>query len=287
MEKYELIKSEEKGLCRIRALKRIVNKNYIVEKGALGGLVFSENNLSQEGNCWIAEGARALELSRVLNEAYLAREAIVSGHATVRDSAVIRGKARINGYACVNHQAIIEGDAMLTDSVEIYQSAIVGGKTFLSGNAVVSGSANVLGGNFGSNIALRYGIALDDSLETLVRCSVGLPIINKKIIAYKYVQQRAGEDFYRSLHDYGFVYRMNEHAICAAPEISKASCASGLHCASLSYWESVIKSYHKADSEFNKVCLAVEVELKDIITIQEGKIRCKRLKVVGVVENSL
>lgn len=60
--KYEIVKSESivhKGrtLYRIKALKTFcvacTAMSIVVKKGELGGFVESENNLSQEGTCWI------------------------------------------------------------------------------------------------------------------------------------------------------------------------------------------------------------------------------------------
>jgi len=51
--KYELTNQkvyiDNKTLYRIRALKDFEN----VKNGDLGGYIRSENNLSQEGNCWV------------------------------------------------------------------------------------------------------------------------------------------------------------------------------------------------------------------------------------------
>lgn len=49
MNKYKLIKSNIKGLFRVKALKDFSD----VKKGELGGYVQGEHNLSQEGDCWI------------------------------------------------------------------------------------------------------------------------------------------------------------------------------------------------------------------------------------------
>ena len=55
-------------LHRIRAL---IDVNEKVPKGSLGGYVQSENNLSQEGECWIYDQAICCEEATVEEEAGL------------------------------------------------------------------------------------------------------------------------------------------------------------------------------------------------------------------------
>ena len=59
--KFMLCKKEENGLWRIRACKDFGD----VKKGDYGGLVESEDNLSQYGECWIYEGARIIGKRKV------------------------------------------------------------------------------------------------------------------------------------------------------------------------------------------------------------------------------
>jgi len=76
MLKYEMI--PDYHLFRIRALRDVGQ----VKKGADGGLIEKEGNLSQEGDSWIHWGSR------------------VSGNAWVKDNAVVYGGApMITGWA--------------------------------------------------------------------------------------------------------------------------------------------------------------------------------------------
>ena len=59
--KYELVPDQQiimagTTLYRIRALKDFGN----VKAGSLGGFVASERNLSQLGDCWVADDAHSL-----------------------------------------------------------------------------------------------------------------------------------------------------------------------------------------------------------------------------------
>ena len=92
MKKYELTEETimingNLKLYRIRALKNFGDVN----AGDLGGYVESENNLSQEGSCWVYDEAK------VFNDAMVFGSARVYGSASVYDSASISGNSRISG----------------------------------------------------------------------------------------------------------------------------------------------------------------------------------------------
>ncbi len=97
--KYILYKKEDReevdGLCRIRACKDFGD----VKKGDFGGLVESEKNLSQKGNCWIYDDAK------------VSCHAKVFGNAKIYNGAWVCGYARVGGNACVNYD-VSEGRIM-------------------------------------------------------------------------------------------------------------------------------------------------------------------------------
>ena len=108
MKKYELtnetINFENKKLFRIRALKDFGN----VKAGDLGGYVESENNLSQEDNCWIYENAK------VYGNAEVSNDDIVSGNARVYDDAMkIKKELNSRQWALYEHLKYLY---MLNDS---------------------------------------------------------------------------------------------------------------------------------------------------------------------------
>ena len=61
----ETIEFNGKTLFRIQALKDFGD----VKAGDLGGYIESEKNLSQEGNCWVADNARVSGNARVYGDA--------------------------------------------------------------------------------------------------------------------------------------------------------------------------------------------------------------------------
>lgn len=88
-----------KTLYRIEALKDF----YRAKKGKLGGFVESEDNLSQEGDCWIYDDACVFDNARIEDSAIAAHYAcvyskgIVKGYAAVSDEGKVYGNAKIYG----------------------------------------------------------------------------------------------------------------------------------------------------------------------------------------------
>ena len=145
VKKYEL--TDEKKLCRfedyytelrrIRALKEIPEHG--VKKGDLGGWIESEENLSQNGCCWI--GNEAI----VCGKAKVEEEAIVCGHATVVGDAWVQGRATVEGYAVVSEGALIKDEAVVKDFAIVQGWARVRDKGMVYDNACLSGEAEVYG----------------------------------------------------------------------------------------------------------------------------------------------
>lgn len=109
-------------LHRIRARCQV---NEQVGPGALGGYVQTEDNLSQDGTCWI------------YNQAICCEEAVVEDDGRMFDGTVARGSALISGDARMFERAVAEGNSSFF-SGELKEDAR------LSGNAVVNRSDNGL-----------------------------------------------------------------------------------------------------------------------------------------------
>jgi len=92
MKKYKLSKAGANGLRRIVSIRSFGN----VKKGAIGGYVASEENLSQDGACWVSGEAR------VYGAAQVSGEAQVSGKAQVYGAARVCGEAQVYGAAQVS-----------------------------------------------------------------------------------------------------------------------------------------------------------------------------------------
>ena len=140
--KYELARDEAsttvfgKKHYRVRALQDIPEQG--IPAGRLGGFVESENNLSQEGSCWIAHDALVTGNARVRDDA------VVSGRATVMDNAAVQDKAMVSGFAVVAGNAVVQGrgshvagDALVMDKASVSSYGFVSGQALVCGNSII------------------------------------------------------------------------------------------------------------------------------------------------------
>jgi hypothetical protein len=110
--KYEIRRrlcENGRGEKRVRALKDFAD----VKKGDLGGYIQSEDNLSQEGNCWIYDNAK------------------VYGNAKVYDNALVYDSAKVYGNARVCEKAKVYGDIHIYDRDYIYDDVEEYSKGFI------------------------------------------------------------------------------------------------------------------------------------------------------------
>lgn len=106
-------------LFRIRALKDIGTN---VKKGDLGGFVNNENNLSQEGDCWIFDSAKIYNSAKVFGKAEVSGEAKVFGKVEVYDS------AKVFGLTIVYDSAEICDSAQITKTTDVFTITPIGSR---------------------------------------------------------------------------------------------------------------------------------------------------------------
>ena len=104
-------------LYRIQAVKDSAN----VKAGELGGWIEKEENLSQEGCCWIY------------------------GNAQVFGNAKVYGNAEISGNAKIFDYATISGNAEIWRNAKVFENADVFGQAKICGEAKIGGTARVFG----------------------------------------------------------------------------------------------------------------------------------------------
>ena len=154
--KYEMI--PEHGMFRIKALKTFNN----VKEGDLGGLIEKENNLSQEGICWVYKDALISGNARIYGNA------MVFGDVQVFGDAEVCGNALVFGYARISGNAMVFGDA------EVFGDAMVSGNAWISGNAKIYGNAVVNKTPFSVNRSDTYTFTLvkctDEKLRVIAGC---------------------------------------------------------------------------------------------------------------------
>ena len=154
--KYELTNDTKKvsghTLYQIQALIdfKTINGEQ-VKAGDLGGWIESENNLSQEGSCWVANRAKVFEDAQVRDNAIVTNDATIFGRAQIYDKAQVGDRAWICNYAQVYgdawiyDEAWICGNAEVTGDAKVYGHARVHGDAWIYGDAWICGSAQVYG----------------------------------------------------------------------------------------------------------------------------------------------
>ena len=70
-------------LYRIVALRTFETIERVIKKGTVGGYVCGYENLSQEGKCWIDDNAKIFGQARVLENAYVKGNAVISDDAEI------------------------------------------------------------------------------------------------------------------------------------------------------------------------------------------------------------
>ena len=148
--KYELVPDLQTRvwdwtLYRIRALKDFGP----VKAGTLGGFVASTRNLSQDGDCWVADDAC------VYDEAFISCDAQIRGLACVYGRARIFDKGQVLGCAHVFNDAWVFKNGIVFDSALVFGHAQVRDNGLVFGRARVSGFVRIIGsGEVGGDLRL-------------------------------------------------------------------------------------------------------------------------------------
>lgn len=162
--KYELVPDQQivvagTTLYRIRALRDFGN----VKAGNLGGFVRSERNLSQHGDCWVADEAQVYDDAVVSADALIYGRGRVYGRARVSDRGQVLGNAQVfeNGWvfkngmvfdsakvfgaAQVRDNGMAYGDAEIFDNVRVLNCGQVCGHARIGGKTVIDGHEKTRG----------------------------------------------------------------------------------------------------------------------------------------------
>ena len=183
--KYELVKNDSivyygRTLYRIRALKDFwTSPVQMVSEGDLGGYIESENNLSQEGYCWIFDEAKVYDNAKVLDDAVIYGKAKICDYSQVYESAIVSDSAFIWGHAKIYGYAKIYGNASVNDDAQIYDNAQVHGEAVICGKAKIRNYAQIYDSACVSDEAEVCGSSLV--------CNVAKIGKNKKIKNGKYI----------------------------------------------------------------------------------------------------
>lgn len=199
--KYELVKDdtdivEGHTLYRIRALKDFG----CVKADDFGGYIEKEENLSHEGNCWVAGNAKVYGDATVIENALVSDYAIVKDRAIIGDmtfigdEAVISNKAYIRGIAIVVENAKVGGEVDISDNSYIDGNASIKGEGFVCGNTYIGGdtdidgdfeisSCTITGGRInGTNVVINDGSSIFSGADIAGNVTVnGSAVINFKL----------------------------------------------------------------------------------------------------------
>ncbi len=282
--KYELIK--EGGYTRIRALKDFqLITGEIVRKGDLGGCVHGAHNLSQEGNCWISYYAKVCQNSRIKDNAVIKDRSRAKNNAVMKDCSIAYDNSTISGNAVMKDcsraedNSIISGNAVMKDNSIAYDNSTICGNTVLKDWSEVHGNSTI-----SENAVLQayqhiqFGTVTTDLLGTkdwvgALYAELGIVPNDNKIVLYKRVWSTDDESVFKSDYDRNLLYKIGKISrVRKVDEDIFKSCTRGLHFTSLEF-----VNRHKGNT-----ILECEVDVDDIVTVQDGKVRARKCKVLRV-----
>lgn len=138
-------------------LRSTIKSTYTPQKGDLGGFVQSEKNLSQQGNCWVADNAKVYDNAKI------------SGNAEVLDNAEVFDNSEISGNVSIGGITEICGNTKLNETYRyssrylIYNNIKIFGDSFLLDLPI-----NQFNKNY--SISLVSGNAFHDIHDAEIEC---------------------------------------------------------------------------------------------------------------------
>jgi hypothetical protein len=149
----------------------------------------------------------------------------------------------------------------MKDWSRVYNSSTV------SGNALLQADQRI-----------RYGTVTTDLLGTkdwigALYAELGVSPKNNKVILYKKVWSTNNTNVFKSNYNRNFLYKIGK--ISRAQNVNEdilEHCARGLHFTSLEF----VNSYG------GDTILECEVEVPDIVTVQDSKVRARKCRVIGI-----
>lgn len=167
--KYKILYDQEKEVevNSTEADGRIMIKVYRIQslrsfgkikKGALGGYIQSEENLSHEGNCWVYANCYVGMNAQVLDNAtvrgagsYVIDSAKVYDNAVISDDSQVTGNAQVFGNSMVTDRCHVDDNAIICDNAIIKDRTYVGDNVKVQDNALLIGpfltQDLIIGGN--------------------------------------------------------------------------------------------------------------------------------------------
>lgn len=137
--KYEITSLAHPQFPWLHRIRALVNINEEVPKGAWGGFVEHEQNLSQEGTCWLYDQAICCEHAVVERSAALFQESVAKGNALVTGDAVMYQTSVAEGTCRIQSGEIwdrvrIQGTAQVAASWKTGYAPLILGDSQVYGN---------------------------------------------------------------------------------------------------------------------------------------------------------
>ncbi len=245
------------GDVRIYNCAKVYDDALIRDNVKIFGSAEVYNNAKICDYAMICDNAKIFDYARIGGTAQIYGNAEIYNNARVYDNAMICDNVKVFGSAEVFKNARICDDAKIYDNAGVYDDAVIYGKAILKEEQIV-----------------HMGCCKTDlskNLKESIRCQTNLFPQKDYVIAYKQVHKDL-----TSLYDKTFQYKIGEWAEVEEPEISSRACASGLHFSNVNYWDMM----GRGDITY----LMAKIMLDDIITVQQGKIRCKRAFIIDKYE---
>ena len=124
---------------------RTLNRIRRIEDGLIGGWIESEENLSQEGNCFVHDEGKVYGNAKIYGNAIVFGYATVYDNVAIYDDAKIYGDARVCGYAEIFGNAKVYNNARIYGNARAYSNAVIYDDAEVCGNARVRDCARVYG----------------------------------------------------------------------------------------------------------------------------------------------
>jgi carbonic anhydrase/acetyltransferase-like protein (isoleucine patch superfamily) len=130
---------------QVEALKDFAD----VKKGDKGGRVCSEDNLSQEGNCWVYDNALVINDAKVLDNAQLRGDARLENNAILKDNAIMDGESLAFSYVIISRNAEVHdnaflcGHSVITDNAKVLKGGTANDYSRLTGNSILTDHASI------------------------------------------------------------------------------------------------------------------------------------------------
>lgn len=150
--KYEILTDPEHSMGKLHRIRALTSFSDVHE-GDIGGWIQSEDNLSQDGDCWVYDDARVYGDAFVRDNSIVKNVAEVHGHALVRMKSVISGTASVHGRAKIINSEI--GDSANVYDTATIDNSQISGKAQVFGNAYISWSSVYDNAQVSGNVKVR------------------------------------------------------------------------------------------------------------------------------------